>query len=425
MRRMRAFANSAHIRIKKWLRELRQPAGRDRLPLIAAISVVVAILVVIVSSGSNTRVIVKKVDAIGPSNSGSAQHAPPHTSPVAPRRRAASKEPTHPRQLATVSSQLAPTKALGQLIIAPLRGGLTPSLLSGIKAGQVGGVVLFGSELSATTLSSEVSQMQAAARAGGNPGLLVMTDQEGGLIRRLAGPPTLSASEMSDPSMAADQGAATGQLLRGAGVNVDLAPVADVERASASFIASEHRSFGSDPRIVAAAACAFADGLTRSGIAYTLKHFPGLGDASASTDSGPVSITEPASLISADMAAYDRCGRGPLALVMVSSASYPALTGPTPAVLSPRIYRSVMPHDGIDAVTVSDALDTPALATVPSPAMQALNAGLDLLLYANTDTTTTYTTLSADLEGGQLSRSRVQQAGARVLALKRTLGLTP
>lgn len=154
------------------------------------------------------------------------------------------------------------------------------------------------------------------------------------------------------------------------------------------------------------------------------REFPGLGDAVASTDTQPVAISQTGQALVDDTAAYRRCGHGPLALVMVSSASYPSLTGATPAVLSREIYSSVMPQENIDAVMISDDLDAGALTGVASPAMHALNAGLDLLLYGNPGSEAVYGALAADMARGALSRSRVEDAAARVMALKQTLGLT-
>ena len=167
---------------------------------------------------------------------------------------------------------------------------------------------------------------------GGHPPLLIMTDQEGGALKRLAGPPDLAPSAMTSTSTALAQGTATGRLLRAAGVNVDLAPVADFERVPGSFPGS--RSFGSDPSVVANLACACAQGLQSEGVAYALKHFPGLGRATSSTDDGPVSVDATASEIRGDYLPYVPCAAGPLAIVMISNASYPNLTGPQPAVMA-------------------------------------------------------------------------------------------
>jgi beta-N-acetylhexosaminidase len=318
-------------------------------------------------------------------------------------------------------------KAVGQLITATYQGELPPeSLLDAIRAGEIGAVILMADNTgdSVAVTSVVTHKLQQAARAGGNPELLIMTDQEGGEVKRLAGAPAFPAASMADPAAAAQQGFETALLLRTAGVNVDLAPVSDVTRAD-GFMTLEQRTFGNSPRAVAQAACAFAAGLERGGVAYTLKHFPGLGDAIDSTDNGPVAIDEPASEVFADDAAYRLCGRGPLALVMVSSASYGQITGDLPAVMSPVTYQQLIPANHISAVTISDAFESGAIARWTTPARRAIAAGLDMVMYASyeSDALQVYAELLQDVRNGTLSEARVEQAAGAVLALKRALGL--
>jgi len=364
--------------------------------------------------------------------SGPARRPPDHQhAPGAPLLTAQPALPK-PDQRALIESRartrtLTLTKAVGQLLIGTYAGVQPPpSILHDVRAGHLGGVILMGANTAAGLAATHAATdtLQAAARAGGNPGLLIMTDQEGGEVKRLDGPPEYSAAGMADVALARQQGTATAQLLRQAGVNVDLAPVADVSRTD-GFMTQEQRTFGSDGQGVARAACAFARGLAAAGVAYTLKHFPGLGDATQNTDGAPVGVAEPAGQIRGDDAPYRRCGRGPLALVMMSSASYDRLTGSTPAVLAPYIYRTVMKRDGIDAVTISDSFESGAISVQRSPARAAINAGLDMVLYPGYEATSqnAYDLLLQDARAGTLHPGRVLAAAGRVLTLKANLGL--
>jgi beta-N-acetylhexosaminidase len=313
---------------------------------------------------------------------------------------------------------------LGQMIVARF-AGTSPSaaLLARIRTGEVGGVILFTDNFGGglATARSTIAELQRAAREGGNPPLLVMTDQEGGEVSRLPGPPTPAASEMRSPSVAYDNGKSIARLLRSVGVNVDLAPVADVERVPDSFLGS--RSFGSVPSKVATDACAFARGVASQQVIYTLKHFPGLGRATRSTDSVPVSIAAAPAALRSDYTAYRTCARGSLAMVMVSSAIYPSLTGPLPAVMSPLTYARELPAAtrGSSVVTISDDLEAGALAGQAQPATHAVDAGLDLLLYAGTEQASAqaYTRLLQEASAGKLSHARIRAAYAAILALKR------
>jgi beta-N-acetylhexosaminidase len=316
---------------------------------------------------------------------------------------------------------------LGQMIVARFAGSVpSSSLLLRIRAGQVGGVILFGDNvaggLSATRALTD--ELQKAAAEGGNPPLLIMTDQEGGEVKRLPGPPSLAPSQMASAQVAYQQGMATGQLLRSVGINVDLAPVADVERVPDSFLGT--RAFGSSPGVVASLACAFARGLASQGVASTLKHFPGLGRATGNTDFGPVSIPAASSDLRDDYQPYRTCGAGPRGLVMISNAIYPALSGQLPAVMSPAIYNRELPLAIPDAspVTISDDLQAGALTDQIAPARRAIDAGLDLLLYAQTEQASAiaYSVLLREARQGLLSITRISAADRKIAALKRRVG---
>ncbi len=337
-----------------------------------------------------------------------------------------------PPQIARVSGaqpkagSLPLDRTVGQLVIGTYNGTTpSPAVLAAVRNGDIGGVIVMADNLTsgASVTRSAIRALQRAAEAGHNPALLVMTDQEGGEVKRLQGPPQYAASQMSNPAVAAAQGRATGRLLKSVGVNVDLAPVADVTRTD-GFMTQESRTFGNSPAAVAKAACAFANGLQSQGVAYTLKHFPGLGDAVNSTDIKPVTVPESAAEIRADDSAYRLCGAGRLALVMISSASYTYLTGATPAVMSPRTY-ATLTDDGVTALLISDSLQAGALEHVNSPARKAISAGLDMAMYTGTASAAvhSYSILLADARAGQLRRVRVYAAASRVSLLKRRLGL--
>lgn len=319
-------------------------------------------------------------------------------------------------------SQMPVRRALGQMIVARFDGGNPgAAFLARIKRGEVGGVILFEENLRGgdAAIAKRIQRLQDAARAGNNPPLLVMVDQEGGSVKRLAGPPLAAAAAMTTAT-AEEEGEAAGTLLAGLGINLDLAPVADV-RHPGSFLGS--RTFGSRPDEVATLACDFAAGLRSQGVAATLKHFPGLGEATANTDEAPVTVSATADELRADYAPYEHCAGEPLTLVMVDSAVYPNLTGPEPAVMSPLTYSRELPRAGATGVTISDDLEAPAIQSQTTPARRSIDAGLDLLLYARTESTSAiaYARLLEDVEAGVIPSTKVEAAAAKVLALKEEL----
>jgi beta-N-acetylhexosaminidase len=206
-------------------------------------------------------------------------------------------------------------------------------------------------------------------------------------------------------------------MLRRLGIDVDLAPVADVAHRG-TFLGS--RAFGATPGAVTRRACAFAGGLLAERVGAALKHFPGLGYARVNTDDAPATVDVAAAALRRDYEPYRRCGTRPGTLAMLSSAVYPRLTGDAPAVLTAATYRRELPRDGDWPVTISDALETPALANQGRPARRALTAGLDMLLYANTEqgSAQAYSILLRDARAGRIPRARIEEAAKRVLRLK-------
>jgi len=321
----------------------------------------------------------------------------------------------------------APARAspAGAVTIAPLWGRPTSALLARVASGQVGGVILLGNHwASAGVVAGAVEALQARACRTDTP-LLIGVDQEGGAVRRLPwAAPALAAAHMATTDVARSQAVAAARDLRGAGVGIDFAPVADVA-VPGSFLGT--RSFGTDPAFVAPMASAFVSGLQSGGVAATAKHFPGLGSAIVSTDDRPVTIGRSAAFLDARLAPFRWAIAAGAKLVMVSSASYPALdaTG-TAAVFSRPIVTGLLREGlGFGGVVVTDALDAPAAARMPHAAARAIAAGVDLLLYSRTlPSERGYASLVADASHSVSLRSDLAAAGRRIALLKSWLGLT-
>ncbi len=303
------------------------------------------------------------------------------------------------------------------------------ALLARVRAGQVGGVILSNANVrSARQVRALVGMLRDAARAGGQPSPLVAVDQEGGPTRRLAWAPPLRSTERLGqlaPETVRAQGLATARALRAVGVNVDLAPVADVPSAPQSFIGRQGRAFSADPARTATLATAFAQGLAEGNVAATAKHFPGLGRATRTTDDTVVSINVSREELAADVAPFRSLIEGGVPLVMLASASYSAF-GPKPAVLAEGVHALLRGRLGFAGVTISDGLNAPAACqgrTVESTAVLAAEAGTDLLLFTSEETQTAavYERLLERAKDGSIPRRSLERSYARILALKARL----
>lgn len=314
-------------------------------------------------------------------------------------------------------------KDIGQKIMSRM-SGTSPGagLLRRVRAGQIGGVILFSDNIrSVDQVRRAVGQLQDAASSGGNPPLLISIDQEGGTVKRFVTlPPRASAAAMAAGGTASREGRATASALAGAGVNLNLAPVADVAQVANSFLGT--RAFGRDSRGVARSACAFSRGQREGGVFPTLKHFPGLGTAGANTDFDDVTIRASAATIRAGYAPYRRCAND--GLVMVANARYPALTGSLPAVLAPRTYTRELRRVGFSGVTISDDLQAAGVDPIPELAVKTSRAGLDILLYAKTEQAAAlaYTQMQRAVQRGGLSAAKVRASARKIRALKEGLG---
>jgi beta-N-acetylhexosaminidase len=319
----------------------------------------------------------------------------------------------------------------GQRLVAGFSGEQPPAALRQmIRDGELAGVVLFSDNFDDRAEARRlVRRLQSIRRpAGLRAPLLVMVDQEGGLVKRLPGAPSASAAEMGDRGAAfsREQGRLTARNLSAAGINVDLAPVLDVGRAG-SAMADEQRSFGTSAARVSETAVPFALALQEGGVAATGKHFPGLGAAAVNTDFGVVEIDlSKARLRAVDEAPFRGFTAAGGELVMLSNAIYPAFSD-RPAVFT-RALATVELRDrlGFEGVSISDALQAAAAEAFGGPAKvgrAAARAGTDLLLFRQYRAAARAgEALRAALRARELPRAEFVASAQRVLDLRGRLG---
>jgi len=289
------------------------------------------------------------------------------------------------------ASGLSLRRLAGERLVAGFPGVEVPKPMRRmIHEGDLAGVILFAENLPSRPAARDlIAEIESIPRPPGlRDPLLVMVDQEGGLVKRLAGAPTVSAAQMGAAGAAFSraQGAATAANLSGVGVNVDLAPVLDVARPGGT-IASTERGFGSSAAAVETTAVPFAAALQGRGVAATAKHFPGLGAASENTDFAVQRIDlSKRTLRAVDERPYRSFVAAGGALVMLSTAIYPAFS-PKPAAFARAIATGELRRRiGFHGVSITDALESAAVRDFGGPAAAAraaTAAGTDLLLFTD------------------------------------------
>ena len=303
-----------------------------------------------------------------------------------------------------------------------------------IRRYHVGSVILMGNTTAGRAAVAHT--VRSLERSGSGPRLLVATDQEGGSVQRLRGPgfidipSALSQGRWRVGTLRARARRWAGDL-RDAGVNLDLAPVADTVPARLSRanqpIGRWHREFGHRPRRVATHAVAFVRGMADAGVATAAKHFPGLGRVRGNTDDAATVVDRVTRRGDPYLTPFAATVRAGVPFVMMSLASYPRLDPTAPAVFSRTVIEDVLRGDlGFDGVVVSDSLEAAAVARW-SPGRRAVRfvaAGGDLVLVTDAGPIPAMQrALVARAERSPAFRARVDEAALRVLRAKRLQGL--
>ena len=307
---------------------------------------------------------------------------------------------------------------------------MTPALLTQYP---VGGFLITGDNIES---AEQIRQFTAAIREHSQLPPLIATDEEGGAVSRFANKKFLnlpkyknaaSVGASKEPAEALEMGRTIGGYLSGFGVNMNLAPVADVNTNPKNPIIGK-RAFSSDPAVVRDMTAAMAAGLQESGIIPTYKHFPGHGDTRQDSHSElAVSYKPLEELQACEWLPYEKLS--PEICVMVAHVALPNVTGNmTPATLSPEIIDGFLRQQlGYTGVVITDGMEMRAITkhyTDGEAAVLAIQAGCDMILQPK-DFQAAYTAILAALQDGTLSEARIDESLYRILRLKQAYGLLP
>jgi beta-N-acetylhexosaminidase len=336
--------------------------------------------------------------------------------------------------IAQTISRMSLDEELGQLLVVAFTGTTLSSNLQTMIVNQhVGGIILFASNIKTF---AQVQALDAAMQARASIPLFISTDQEGGQVNRLRAiigntPSALDMGATNDPAFAQQQGQKDGQILGQLGINLDFAPVVDVQ--AGGFVPSvlATRMFGTTPDKVTTFAGAFLQGLQSQGVLGTIKHWPGLGSTPVDPHQDlPTLYRSQADLNAIDFAPYrNLLQQGQINMVMVTHEVLPAYDPTKPASLSPIMVDQVLRHDlGYQGVVITDSLYMGALTkrwTIAQEGLLAVQAGDDLLLGISTpsDVQKIVDGLRAAISNGTISKARIDQSVTRILTLKIKAGL--
>ncbi len=323
-----------------------------------------------------------------------------------------------------------PEQLAGQVIVGRFHGTDPEEPARMVRELHLAGVSVTGANVldQEQVLAMTTALAQAARDDGRDFPPVIGVDQEGGYVSHLRGIATeFPHFQTAGLAIEADAGLGrrvtrqaaltTGLELRGLGFTWVFAPVADVTIGAADPTIGP-RSPSEDPAIAAQAIGAAIKGYDDAGIVSTVKHFPGHGTATNdSHDTLPVVDSSLAEIRTHDLPPFETAIARRAPAVMLSHLDLTAVAPGVPASMAPEVYELLRDDLGFEGVTITDSLGMGAVGGRPTPALQALQAGADLLLMP-VDTAATHQIVVDAIKSGAVSRERVEEAAARVVALQ-------
>lgn len=339
---------------------------------------------------------------------------------------------------------------IGQLLIVGFRGCLPAEcdlVVRDIRDHHVGGIILFDQEMADQTTRRrniesprQVGELVAYLKAHARVPLLVSIDQEGGRVNRLKPvygfPESISHEELGRlgrPEETYRHAETTARTLAGLGINLNLAPVVDLDaHPDNPIIKGKGRSFSADPETVARHAAEFVRAHRAQGVLACAKHFPGHGSATGDTHLGLVDVTQ--TWTDKELTPFARLIAADACDVIMSAHVFNARLDPErPATLSKAVITGILRERlGFTGVITSDDMEMKAISShygLENAVPEALAAGVDMLCFGNNMiynpdiAPQAIAIIERAVISGRLPEARIDEAWGRVQALKRKAGL--
>ena len=290
--------------------------------------------------------------------------------------------------------------------------------------GGLGSVILFAANIeSLAQLRAMTNELRAA-----NPDVFVAVDEEAGDITRLefatgsSSPGNLALGAIDDVALTEAMARSVGELVRSAGIDLNYAPVADVNTEPRNPVIGA-RSFGSDPALVSRHVAAAVRGLHAAGVAACAKHFPGHGDTVVDSHFGLPTVTATLGRLRRDtLPPFSAAVRAGVRAVMVAHLLMPEFDAEHPASVSPAVIGGLLRTElGFEDLAVSDGIGMAAVRErygLAGAAVRALAAGIDLVCVDSNSTDADMDAITAAiiaaLRDGTLPEARLVEAAEKV-----------
>ncbi|WP_087972527.1 beta-N-acetylhexosaminidase [Oceanobacillus rekensis] len=336
---------------------------------------------------------------------------------------------------------------IGQMLMPDFRNWdgknvteMLPEIENLVKEYHLGGVILFAENVVTTEQTARlVAEYQEASE---KYGLLLTIDQEGGIVTRLQSgthmPGNMALGATRSVETAENVGRVIGVELNALGINMNLAPVLDVNNNPDNPVIGV-RSFGESPQLVAEMSSAYIQGLQSTGVAATAKHFPGHGDTAVDSHLGlPEVPHNKERLLEVELFPFQQAMKEDIDAVMTAHVTFPMIDDTKvisqkdgteislPATLSHKVLTGLMREEmGYDGVIITDALNMAAIAEhfgSVDAVIRSVKAGTDIILMPVGLEEVAGGLLEA-VETGEITEDRIEESVERILTLKVERGI--
>lgn len=297
----------------------------------------------------------------------------------------------------------------------------------------VGGVILYGQNIaSENQLHALIGDIQEKSQKAGLYPPFIAVDEEGGYVARIARKlnfSTASAADVigatGDAKNAYEAGKMIGTYLKAYGINLDLAPVADVMITESPEIME--RSFGSDASLVSDMAWQMAEGLREQGIIPCYKHFPGHGTVQNNAHNTPVSHSRTlAEMKAAELIPFQYAIDHDIEMIMLSHLRAREIDDEWPVSMSNKVVTGLLRDEmGYDGVVITDAIRMDAIRekyAISTTVTRSLQSGANMIL-APGNGQEAFHAIKRAIQNGALTWDRIDESVERIIALKIESGL--
>lgn len=317
---------------------------------------------------------------------------------------------------------------IGQLVMAGFEGTKPSKAITRlIKEYRIGGVILFSRNIESPTQLAKLTQ--SLQKLSPDAPLLIAIDQEGGRVSRLAPPftqfpPARTIGTCNSVPLTYSVAEAMAKELLAVGINMNMAPVLDVDTCAKNPIVGD-RSFGKSPTLVSKLGLAMTAGFQDSRLVACGKHFPGHGDTSVDSHEELPTVSHKLSrLLEIELRPFIHLSENRLVSMMTAHILYPSVDEKYPATLSKKILSKLLRKGvGFDGMVVSDDLEMKAISDhfgIKEAATRTVAAGVDLVLVCQSEEAQreTLEALIQGVEKKAIRADRIEAALNRVLRIK-------